>query len=75
MSISEKIAEFARLDQVGSFIVPRLKRDVADAFIAEVRRRGSIDAMDEPFRSWCRNPNMVPDEFLETPTSSGESVD
>jgi hypothetical protein len=65
MTRAEMIAEFARLDQVASFIVPRLRQDIAFRFRDAMMTYGSIDAMPEPFRSWCENPKTVQEEYLE----------
>ena len=69
----EAMQAYARLDQVGALITPRLTWQAREAFLDAVLASGSIAAMPEPFRSWCEDPDNIPNEFLEqtTPDSTG----
>jgi hypothetical protein len=66
MTTRNAIIDFARLDQVGTQIVPRLKYAYAQEFRDAVLRFGSISKMPEPFKSWCENPDSIDSEFLES---------
>lgn len=59
-------AEYARLDQIGTEIVPRLKPNYAREFVNAALHFGSVSKMPEPFKSWCENPAVIDPMYLES---------
>ena len=64
INMAQAVQAYAELDQVGVAITPRLKTEYARQFRDAVLKYGSIPNMPEPFRSWCLDPDDIPDEYL-----------
>lgn len=60
----KELFEFCRLDQIGASIAPLLNQETKALFLEAVMIAGSIDALVEPYKSWCTG-SPIPDDVLE----------
>lgn len=65
--MSDRIAEFARLDGLIGQVKHVFNVEVQEELVEAARKAGSIDAMPEPYKSWLSASSIddLPPEVLE----------